>query len=853
MRNLLTRNIVRFAAVLFLSAAGLAHAQVGSLDRYSEKRFDPLSSLRSDDDSNPVTLSAQFTTPTADQPAVLMITARLAPGFHVYSLTQPPGGPVKTTIELRPSTDFRPLASFQAHPAPDVHVDELAWPGLKIEEHHGQVTWYVPIELTAGVDPRSIVIEGMVSTQACKDICIPIEAPFQAKVGSGVPIGPLEPVTKPLVGPTSDGEFRAENSSVTLRGNLQPAQVRPGETATLTLSVDPDMNWHVYARTDVDDSPGSKPTLIAFESTNGLILNPPNTSAPIVEKDATDIGFGIVRYHSGRVSWESKIDVPATAKPGSYLVSGIVGYQACESHNGEFGTCEMPTGVRFQVTVDVGNQTSGGSRPVTFASARYSEASEVARRHADSAVMQTSAEQKDDNKLAAAPVGPNSSGGGGTYDLAQVQITQTKGSLPYYMFLAFVGGIILNLMPCVLPVIGLKVMSFVEQAGKSRLHALILNIWYALGIVSVFMALGGLAIFFGLGWGGQFGSLAFNVTLASIIFAMALSLLGVWEIPIPGFFGSGKAQDAAAKEGPLGAFLKGVVTTVLATPCTGPFMVPAIAWAVNQEAATTMWVFASLGVGMASPYLVIGVKPSLLRFLPKPGQWMETFKHVTGFILLGTVIFILSYIPPPAIVPTLVLMLAIGIACWLISRTSYAASLVDRLQTWALASAIIFLFAVLSYGWLYPEFHESFAARDRLASTEAWQPFSLAKLRQLTVAEGRTVLVDFSAEWCLTCKALERTVLHTDAVNAAIAKGDVVTMYGDFTDYSPEIKETIKALGGAGVPTIAIFPGGDPYRPIVFSGFYTQSGLLAAIEQASGRSTPATTQANAIPRAGEYE
>src|SRR6185503_2025758 len=188
-----------------------------------------------------------------------------------------------------------------------------------------------------------------------------------------------------------------------------------------------------------------------------------------------------------------------------------------------------------------------------------------------------------------------------------------------------------------------------------------------------------------LGWGAQFGSTAFNVTLAAVVFAMALSLLGVWEVPIPGFFGSGSVQSAASKEGPLGAFLKGVVTTVLATPCTAPLMAAAIAWAITQPIAINLAVFATVGLGMASPYLLIGVYPELLRFLPKPGAWMETFKQISGFVLLGTVVFILSFIETAAIVPTLALLLGIAVACWLISRTPLTAEFGDRVKSWAYA------------------------------------------------------------------------------------------------------------------------------------------------------------------------
>ncbi|HJQ82104.1 MAG TPA: thioredoxin family protein, partial [Lacipirellulaceae bacterium] len=353
------------------------------------------------------------------------------------------------------------------------------------------------------------------------------------------------------------------------------------------------------------------------------------------------------------------------------------------------------------------------------------------------------------------------------------------------------------------------------------------NIWYAAGIIGVFLLLGALAATINFAWGGQFGSVWFNAAIAAVVFAMALSLLGVWEIPIPGFFGSSNVQAAAAQEGPLGAFLKGVVTTILATPCTAPFMASAVAWAVDQPTTITLIVFASLGFGMASPYLLVGVYPELLRFLPRPGAWMETFKQLMGFVLLATVVFILSFIQPAAVVPTIALLLGIGIACWVLSRTSLAAELTDRLWSWAKAGTIV----TVSIGVSVVMF--------RLASAPpeaAWQPFSLERLKQVAVDEGRTVLVDFSAEWCLNCKFFERTVLHTEPIRTAIERAGALTMYADFTDYPEEIDRTIRALGANGVPVIAIFPGDDPYRPIVFRGSYSQQKLISALQKAgSGR------------------
>jgi len=451
-----------------------------------------------------------------------------------------------------------------------------------------------------------------------------------------------------------------------------------------------------------------------------------------------------------------------------------------------------------------------------------------------------------------------------------------SGSLWYYLLTAFLGGIILNVMPCVLPVIGLKVMSFVQQAGQSRAHAWALNCWYSAGIVSVFLALATLAVTVQLSWGTQMSSAGFNIFLIAIVFAMALSLLGMWDIPIPGFVGTSAAVEITEREGPAAAFLKGILTTLLATPCTGPFMAPALAWAVKQPAWMTFSVFGVLGLGMASPYLLIGAFPNLIRFLPKPGAWMETFKKLMGFVLLATVVWLLSTVDMPLVVPTVALMVGIAAACWWISQTPISASLEQKAYGWITAMMIVVIAAMTSYGWLYrdvmkPRFEKKVAKyaeqeigeqrlriaqdlgrvqsdvqlRELIAALsvesvaddgEDWQHFSLAKLGHLTLKQGRTVMVDFTADWCVSCKALEKYVLKTEPVEEALTQADVVTLEADYTKKPVAIERTIRALGGAGVPLIAIFPAEDPYHPIVFSnGQYTKGDLIDAIAEATGR------------------
>jgi thiol:disulfide interchange protein len=831
--------------------------------------FDPAGPL-----SEPVTLESSFTPATNERPAMLVLTARVALGKHIYSVSQPPGGPRPTRIELAQSKDYRLLGTFAAHPQPTKRVEEgPVWAGLEIQEHEGEVTWYAPIEFTAGVDPAKLKINGSVHMEACETsgYCEPVRKEFTAALAQNATVALPDVAANPqsaIRNPQSPtiGSYQARGSVVKITGRLQPATVRPGESAQLVITATTPSGWHVYAHSPRDDKAGSKPTLIAFGSTSGLVPYGPTTEAP-VKVDNSIPQFGPMRYHEGEVTWTARIDVPQNAPPGAYEINGVVGYQACEKRADGMGSCELMHAARFAGTLEVASAVGGSeSAPLTFTQAPYRDAAATAAVFANYLDGQSTT-QPQQHSTAPAPTDENSDSNSqdahaiaveaaresvpvlkasDSYDLGRLNVDAGGGALAYYIALAFAGGLILNLMPCVLPVISLKVMSFVEQAGRSRAHALVLNIWYAAGIVSVFLLLGVLAALpqlglseRGLGWGGQFGNTAFNVTIAAVVFAMALSLLGVWEVPIPGFFGSGAVQSAAAKEGPLGAFLKGVVTTVLATPCTAPFMATAIAWAVTQPATTTLIVFSSLGLGMASPYLLVGVYPELLRFLPKPGVWMETFKQITGFVLLATVVFILSFMEPAAVVPTVTLLMGVGVACWLIARTPYTAEWRDRMQSWASAGLVLLVFVAVSFGWLYddvmrPRFANSQSA-PAVAAGGKWQPFSLEKLKQVVVDEGRTVLVDFSADWCFNCKVLEQAVLHTSEIEQAIDQAEAVTMYADYTDYPPEIERTIHALKASGVPVIAVFPGNAPYQPIVFRGGYTKQGLIEALEKATGR------------------
>ncbi|HEX5446048.1 MAG TPA: cytochrome c biogenesis protein CcdA, partial [Pirellulales bacterium] len=457
----------------------------------------------------------------------------------------------------------------------------------------------------------------------------------------------------------------------------------------------------------------------------------------------------------------------------------------------------------------------------------------------------------------------SSNGGGGIFDGGDFQpvgVAGTSNSLFLWMATGCLAGLILNIMPCVLPVIGLKLLSFVEQSGHHRGQAFLLNVWYSLGIIAVFLVLATLPVAGRLwfnthfAWGQQFAYDPFNITLTAVVFVMALSFLGVWEIPIPGFVGGGKAGELAAKEGFAGAFTKGAITTVLATPCGGPLLAPALGYAVTEPPLITYAMFISIGLGMASPYLLIGAFPRLIRFLPKPGAWMDTFKQMMGFVLLGTVVLLMSFIRWPAMVPTLALLMGLWAGCWWIGRTPLYADLPVKARAWAAAVVFASLIGVMAFRWIAPKMEERFnqyvaavgggvmespsdlsAEQSSLPADDhhlPWRRFSSNELRRLT-AEGKTVMVDFTADWCLTCKTLEATVLNTQGTKEWVMKNGVVTMVADMTRW-PEAESDLlsKLTPGSSIPVLAIFPAERPNQPIVLTGFYTQATLFEKLKEA---------------------
>lgn len=788
-----------------------------------------------------LTLTGRLRVEEGGRQGILEVTAKLAPHWHTYAVTQQ-GGPGPSKIKVTAAGQLELLEPFRPDHAPQRRKVEVF--DVPLDEHYDAVVWSAPVRLADGVDPAKLALDVKFDGQICHD-----NSGCKPMFGQAVPItfggyyAPGTVVLPPLpeAGATAtvSDEYRADRGHVTLRGVLEPAVVPPGGQLRLRVTAVCDPGWHVYAYAPADPQEVAKPTLIALAEPAGWSAGPAQPSAsPSVKQLLAD--DPPVRYHDGTVQWTVEIQVPPAAAPGAHPLSGLIGYQTCTNTS-----CDPPAAVKFSATVTVADTAATGTTPLALAPARYSAAAELAAR----AAAGTASARLDLTKL-------------------EAQTSEPPRSLGAILLIAFLGGFILNFMPCVLPVIGLKIMSFVQQGGQSRARIFTLNLWYTLGLVAVFLVLATLAVVprWKLGWGEQFNSDQFNVVMTSVIFVMGLSFLGVWEIPIPGFVGSGKASELAEQEGPTGAFVKGVVTTLLATPCSGPGLATALAWCTNKPAPLVYTVFAVMGLGMASPYLIIGAEPRLVRFLPKPGAWMETFKQIMGFVLLGTVVYMLTFIQWANVVPTLALLFGLWAACWWIGRTPLTEELQVKLRAWVVAGAFVAFIGLVAFGerfqlgertlyglrgimdYRLTEFVDR-RVQDRIAEqeqvTEAaavhqrepsgyelpWEPFSTEKLSVLTAAQ-KTVLVDFTANWCLTCKFLEHTVLNTKEVRQFVDENGVVTLTADWTDRDPEMGKLLEALGSKQVPVVAIFPAGRPNQPLVLLGGYTQKTLLDKLREA---------------------
>ncbi len=724
-----------------------------------------------------------------------------------------PGRPFWVAIELRHDPSWHTywknpgdsgLATQIEWSLPDgFTAGEIQWPFPgRIDD--GPLTSYgytgrtlLPIEVTpaAGAAAGTAKLAGHVSWLECADICVPGSADVALAV-------PVEPGAGAPLDPKRAPEFAEWRARLPLDGAaLGYAFAGRFDDATLEVDVTPPA-W-------LDGGPGR------------VELYP--ASAEVIQ-------------HAAAQQWKED------AKPFQIRVPRTTAFDG------------VPTQLAGVLVAANGWRGAGSERAIAF---------EIPLARSAAALAPVAAGTK--TAAAAGPAAGATSVAGGAATHVRATAPESAASsgaaagaamsLPAALGFAFLGGLILNLMPCVFPVLSLKVLGFVQQAHHHRRVAIEHALVFAVGVLVSFWVLAGALIALReggalLGWGFQLQSPPFVVALAALFFAMALNLFDVYEIS--GATLTSKASSASARSGWMGSFLSGCLATVVATPCTAPFMGAALGFALAQPAWVALAIFTALGIGMALPYVVLVSSPHLMRLIPKPGDWMNSVRHAMGFLLMATVLWLAWVLGKQAgndaVITLLGSLWVIGVGLWIAGRWgSIVASDTSRLVSRVAAVFLSALGLWFAIAHIDPEC--SAASRASAAcqiqpppavngapppvreGSTSWEPWSEERVAS-ALAAGKPVLVDATAAWCLSCQVNEKVALSTEAVRGALAAKGVVTLRADWTHRDEKITRWLGSFGRAGVPLYVLYetqPGGGEPRTTVLPAVLTPQIVLDAL------------------------
>lgn len=558
----------------------------------------------------------------------------------------------------------------------------------------------------------------------------------------------------------------------------------PGDTVRLAAPVTLEHGWHMNANQPTFD--WLIPTELRFDVPTGVTVGPIDYPPPKLMRfsfsDALSDDNAPIAVYEGELIILGELTLPSALEGESLTVPAILSYQACDDKS-----CLPPVKTEASIDLAIGE----GGVPT------------------NEDVFAAATEQ-------APPESSTPVSGGST-------------SLLLMLALGVVGGLILNAMPCVLPVLSLKVFGIVQSAEKGRRHLIAGSLATAAGILVSFLALAGAAVAARaagsqVGWGVQFQQPAFVAFLTVIVILFALNMWGLFEIPLPAFLA--RAGGKGGDDGLSGHFASGLFATLMATPCSAPFLGTAVGFAFAQPAGTIFAIFMAIGVGLALPYLLLAVVPDLAKALPKPGDWMMTLRGVLGFFLAATAVWLFFVLAGQigaarlALVQIMLLLMALSI--WLYARARDIGRKVALAA--ALVAAVLTMVSATSGG-------NTYASGNRSASSHhEWLTFDEQEAETLA-ASGKLVFVDVTADWCLTCKTNEWGVLETDAVDEVFDRHEVVTMKADWTNRDDVIGAFLAKYGRSSIPFYVLYrPGQDPH---VFGELLTKRTVVEAIEDSA--------------------
>lgn len=483
---------------------------------------------------------------------------------------------------------------------------------------------------------------------------------------------------------------------------------------------------------------------------------------------------GVINYYES-ASLQIRVSLTEDISAGEYRIPFTASYQLCD----EAGTCFFPQDETAFITLTVpegidsdGIDSDGGNGVQAGKSGSSSDSSNSALTNSSASIWRV---------------------------------------LQYVLF-ALIGGLLLNVMPCVLPVLSIRALNLVKQSTNSRSEIFKGSLFYTLGVLISLLILAATVILLKIsgemvGWGFQFQNPGFVVFLIVVVFVFALSLFDVFVFQAPTMNG---AFQRAGSKGYVGSFFNGIIAVLLATPCTAPLLGTALGFAFSQPPYIIVLIFSMVGIGFALPFLLIGIKPTLIHKLPKPGPWMNTFKELMGFVLLATALYLLEIlrhqVSPSDIIQVLFFLLILGFLLWIFGKT--ASPTAERKRKWIILGIFIIL-SVSAAGRLL-EFENGPNTQQTATIREGWEQFSEEKLKDYRQAND-PVLVVFSAKWCTVCKLNEQTVLHTEQADKLFRSENIHILYGDYTNKDPVIEKWIRSYGRAGVPVYAYYPAGKGY------------------------------------------
>ena len=578
--------------------------------------------------------------------------------------------------------------------------------------------------------------------------------------------------------------------------------LQKGSSVTIEIVI-PD-NWHVNANIAADEF--LKPSSIEI-SAKGVHFGEPKWPEPIKEySEALDLENLVFKGYF-------QITLPVESVDADYdslTTQATFHYQACDN-----SICLAPSQVTF------------GLGPLGFTTRRASR--DDAGNATEKAAASATSEAKESSPSATSNVLKSAAG------------NAAEGATGTFILLlsALFGGLILNLMPCVLPVLSLKLFSLIKQSRESRKRLLVLGTSTTLGILASFWALAGIvaAVKAGggnAGWGMQFQSAGFIAFMVVILSAFAMSFFGVFEIWLPGS-ATTKMDKAGRKQGFWGAFFTGALLVLLSTPCSAPFLGTAMGFAFTASTPVLFLFFTAAGVGLALPYMLVSVFPKVLKAFPKPGAWMVTLQKIMGVLLLGTVAWLLWVVHEQAgnvgvgiFAAISLLSIAMSFAIGNIAPPGVA----FFREVLSVGSAVVIL-AVIWFALASPKFEAEvdaiFKARSvQLITEDGWYRYTPELIEEFAKS-GRTVFIDATADWCLTCKANEAAVLNRDDFKHAMDSLNVARVKADWTRETPEVTALLRSMGKSGVPAYAIYPAGDASKQIVLPELLTTDGIVEKI------------------------